>query len=148
MSNKPHVPIFLSNSQKCAVEWFEHTVVPAKRIESTNKIAITPSLAELENLPKVTTLEKCRQFQCKLQKRTSFSVEQTKQLEDEFARKHYPDLSHRTRLATRIGVPEPKVNVWFNNRRAKFRKEDRIRWEKFKERGRGQIGEGSSNSQT
>ncbi|XP_021332017.1 uncharacterized protein isoform X2 [Danio rerio] len=58
--------------------------------------------------------------------RTIFTEEQLQALEDLFTHNQYPDIHTREQLALKTQLREERVEVWFKNRRAKWRRQKRL----------------------
>ncbi|MEE6519904.1 hypothetical protein FKM82_017672 [Ascaphus truei] len=59
---------------------------------------------------------------CRKKSRTLYSLDQLQELERMFVDDHYPDSEKRREIAENIGVTPQRIMVWFQNRRAKWRK--------------------------
>nr|CAB61522.1 paired box protein [Podocoryna carnea] len=57
--------------------------------------------------------------------RTTFSADQKIALEQAFEKTPYPDAVQREQIAIRSQIPEARVQVWFSNKRAKLRRQDK-----------------------
>ncbi|NXK47501.1 NOBOX protein, partial [Chauna torquata] len=53
-------------------------------------------------------------------------LEQLEELEKMFQEDHYPDNEKRREIATVVGVTPQRIMVWFQNRRAKWRKTEKL----------------------
>ncbi|XP_005363854.1 homeobox protein NOBOX [Microtus ochrogaster] len=83
-------------------------------------------------------------FQFRKKTRTLYRSDQLEELERIFQEDHYPDGDKRREIAHMVGVTPQRIMVWFQNRRAKWRKTEKLSEKETKD---GSVAPSADSSQ-
>ncbi|XP_012329169.1 double homeobox protein A-like [Aotus nancymaae] len=74
--------------------------------------------------------------------RTIYSPSQLRTLIEAFMKNPYPGIDYREQLAKEIGVPESRVQIWFQNRRSRLHLQRKRKLVSLEPEDQGKISEG------
>ncbi|XP_058661320.1 paired mesoderm homeobox protein 2-like [Ammospiza caudacuta] len=100
----------------------EISLAPHQSEGTPARTAAQNSSSVLESRGSCDVAKRKKSLPVKKKPRTFYSAEQLEELEKMFQEDHYPDNEKRREIAAVVGVTPQRILVWFQNRRAKWRK--------------------------
>lgn len=94
---------------------------PSRQYQNVSPLLVSTRLIVTHNNTMLQSQESHQRFDIPTKKRVYFTPEQRSQLEDLYKNQQYPTRDDKSALAKSLSIDENKIQVWFQNRRARDR---------------------------